>query len=128
MSELRRFVVRTETTDLRLRENIEGALFASRRLSQVWAYAAIMDILRRIPRLGELAAWSEAVLYRTHAHDQALKSTAVDCVLTPGFGSYGFQPRGLFAREAQALGLPVISHITNYDNVVTRGFCGLHAR
>jgi hypothetical protein len=122
LSELRRFVVRTETTDLRLRETIEDSLFASRRLSQVWSYAALMDILRRIPRLGELAAWSEAVLYKTHEHDQDLKSQAVDCVLTPGFGSYGFQHEGLFAREAQALGLPVISAITNYDNVVNRGF------
>jgi hypothetical protein len=122
LSELRRFVVRTETTDLRLRESIEDTLFASRRLSQVWSYAAMMDILRRIPRLGELAAWSEAVLYKTHEHDQDLKSQAVDCVLTPGFGSYGFQHEGLFAREAQALGLPVISAITNYDNVVNRGF------
>jgi len=124
MSELRRFVVRTETTDLRLRENIEGALYASRRLARVWAYAAIMDMLRRIPRLGELAAWSEAVFYKTHEHDQALKSLAVDCVLVPGFGSYGFQHEGLFAREARALGLPVISAITNYDNVVNRGFRG----
>lgn len=124
LSELRRFVVRTETTDLRLRENIEGALYASRRLAQVWAYAAIMDILRRIPRLGELAAWGETVRYKTHEHDEVLKSQEVNCVLTPGFGSYGFQHEGLFAREAQALGLPVISAITNYDNVVNRGFRG----
>jgi len=124
LSNLRRFVVRTETTDLRLRETIEDTLFASRRLARVWIYAGMMDLLRRIPRLGELAAWSEAILYKTQEHDQDLKSHAVDCVLTPGFGSYGFQHEGLFAREAQALGLPVICGITNYDNVVNRGFRG----
>jgi hypothetical protein len=97
-------------------------LFSGRRLARVWAYAVTMDLVRHIPRLGELAAWSEAHLYQTHEHDQVLQSQAVGCVLVPGFGSYGFQHEGLFAREAQALGLPVVSAITNYDNVVNRGF------
>ncbi len=121
---LRRFVVRTDTTDLRFRESIEARLFDFGPVAKTWIYAACMDLLRRIPGLGHLAAWSENALFPTHVHDGALKNQAVDCVLTPGAGNYGFWNEGFFAREAKGLGLPVFAAITNYDNIVNMGFRG----
>jgi hypothetical protein len=124
LAELRRFVVRTETTDLRFRESIDVRLFNHGPVAKAWVYAAGMDILRRVPGLGHLAAWCEDVLFPLHVHERILKEEGVGCVLTPGTGSYGFWNEGLFAREARRLGLPVFAAITNYDNIVNMGFRG----
>jgi len=124
LMELRQFAVRTETTDLRLRNQLEGTLFAAENLSQLWLRAARMDLLRRIPGLGEAAVWIESLFYRTSVHTATLKSQDIRAALIPGLGSDGFQQEGFFAREAQALKIPVISTISNYDNIVSRGLRG----
>ena len=123
LPELRRFVVRTDTTDLRFRESIETSLFQA-PVARVLAYAALMDVLRRLPGMGPLAAWWENRADRRQVHRQTLWDQGVRGVLTPGFGSYGFEYEGFFAREAKSLGLKVVAAITNYDNIVNRGFRG----
>ena len=119
---LRRFIVRTETTDLRFRETIEQMLF-SRPIHDIVWYAAYTDILRRLP-LGNLFFWIESQFYKTHAHDDFFKSQGVDCILTPGLGNAFFWYEGSFAREAKQLGIPVFGAITNYDNLVNMGYRG----
>lgn len=123
LAELRRFVVRTETTDLRLRVIIEKSLFHG-PVTWVLVSALCKDVLRQMPGMGRLAAWYESTFFQTHVHDHILKNEGAGCVLTPGTGTYGFWNEGLFAREAQRLGLPVFSAITNYDNIVNRGYPG----
>jgi hypothetical protein len=123
LPELRRFTVRTETTDLRFRESIEASLFQA-PVARVVAYAALMDVLRRLPGMGPLAAWWENRADRQAVHRETLQAQGVRGVLTPGFGSYGFEFEGFFAREAKSLGLKVVAAITNYDNIVNRGFRG----
>jgi hypothetical protein len=124
LTELRRFAVRTETTDLRFRESVESLLFGDAPAAKAWIYGAAMDGLRHVPGIGPLAAWCERRLFPTSVHDLALQQESVRVALTPGTGSYGFWNEGLFAREAQRLGLPVVAAITNYDNVVNMGFRG----
>jgi hypothetical protein len=41
-------------------------------------------------------------------------------------GSYGFEYEGFLAREAQKCGLKAVAAITNYDNIVNRGFRGFY--
>lgn len=120
---LRRFVVVTETTDLRLRETVEEKLFNSR----IWGLAGsliYMDIMRRIPKLGRLLAYIEKSFYLPQIHGPHLREIGAECVLTPGLGYYGFWNEGNFSLEAQKLGLPVFSAITNYDAIVNKGYPG----
>lgn len=124
LMELRRFAVFTETTDLRLRENVETALFGEASLARVLLGAAGMDLLRRVPGAGRLAAALERRLFETRVHSTLLQERKVGAVLVPGLGNFGFWNEGFFAREAQALGIPVIAAVTNYDNVVNMGFRG----
>jgi hypothetical protein len=120
---LRRFVVVTETTDLRFREIIESKLFNSsaRELATSLIY---IDILRHIPSMGKLLAWIEKQLYVTNAHTKLMRDLELSCVLTPGMGNFNFWNEGSFALEAQHLGLPAFAAITNYDNVVNMGYRG----
>ncbi|MCE7858804.1 MAG: hypothetical protein DYG86_03340 [Chloroflexi bacterium CFX2] len=120
---LRRFVVVTETTDLRFRETVEEKLFHSR----AWGVAATLiyiDVLRRIPKLGWLLSVVERNLYVPNVHRPQLREIGVGCVLTPGMGYYGFWNEGNFALEAKRLGLPVFSAVTNYDAIVNKGYPG----
>jgi hypothetical protein len=120
---LRRFAVRTDTTDLRFRETLENMLF-DHSIWYIGWYLFATDVLRRIPNLGKSLAWLEKEFYKTHAHDQRLKERGINCVLTPGMGNFNFWNEGFFALEAQRLNLPVFSIITNYDNIVNMGFRG----
>lgn len=118
---LRRFVVVTETTDLRFRETIESKLFDS-TLFGMAAQMIFVSTFRRVPRFGEFVSWLERSLYVTHVHDKAIAEMGLHCVLTPGMGNYGYWNEGNFALEAHRLGLPVFSAITNYDNIVNMGY------
>lgn len=122
---LRRFVVVTGTTDLRFRETIESKLFDATLLGMS-GQMAFVNFVRRAPGMGRFLAGLEARLYATHAHDEKFKEQAVSCVLTPGMGNFGFWNEGMFAREAQRMGLPAFAAITNYDNIVNMGYRGFH--
>ena len=120
---LRRFVVVTETTDLRFRELIESKLFDATLLGMA-AQMSYVAFLRQVPGIGKLLAWMERQLYVTHAHDEKFKEHNVTCVLTPGMGNYGFWNENQFAHESQRLGIPTFTAITNYDNIVNMGYRG----
>jgi hypothetical protein len=120
---LRRFVVVTETTDLRFRETIENKLFDATLLGMS-AQLAFVNFIRRTPGMGPFLAWIEKQLYVTHAHDETFMEEGISCVLTPGMGNFGYWNEGNFAHEAQRLDIPVFTAITNYDNVVNMGYRG----
>lgn len=122
---LRRFVVVTETTDMRFRETIESKLFDATLLGMS-GQIAFVNIIRRIPGMGRFLAWFETQRYATHVYDERFKEQNISCVLTPGMGNFGFWNEGNFAREAQRLGLPAFAAITNYDNIVNMGYRGFH--
>ncbi len=122
---LRRFVVVTETTDLRFREMIEAKLFDATLLGMA-VQMTYVTLLRRIQAMGRLLAWLEKKFYVTHAHDQYFKEQDIQCVLTPGMGNFGFWNEGSFALEAQRLGIPAFAAITNYDNIVNMGYRGFN--
>ncbi len=120
---LRRFVVVTETTDLRFRELIESKLFDA-TLTGMAVQMTYVSILRRIPGMGILLAWMERQFFETHAHDDIFKQQDISCVLTPGMGNFGFWNENKFTHEAQRLGIPTFTAITNYDNIVNMGYRG----
>ncbi|RJP55281.1 MAG: hypothetical protein C4557_01670 [Anaerolineaceae bacterium] len=122
---LRRFVIVTETTDMRFREMIETKLFDA-TLPGMAAQMIYVSALRRIPHIGRFLAWLEKRMYPTHAHDEYFAQQNVDCVLTPGMGNYNFWNEGNFAREAQRKGIPAFAAITNYDNIVNMGYRGFN--
>lgn len=122
---LRRFVIVTETTDLRFRETIESKLFNATLLGMS-GQMAFVNAVRRTPGMGRFLTWLETQLYATHAHDEKFKEQNISCVLTPGMGNFGFWNEGNFAREAQRMGLPTFAAITNYDNIVNMGYRGFH--
>lgn len=122
---LRRFVVVTDTTDLRFRETIEAKLFDATLLGMA-VQMTYVTLLRRIQAMGRLLAWLEKKFYVTHAHDRHFKEQDIQCVLTPGMGNFGFWNEGSFALEAQRMGIPAFAAITNYDNIVNMGYRGFN--
>lgn len=120
---LRRFVVITETTDLRFREAIERKLFNVPLMSMA-GQMAFVNFFRRVPGMGRCLMWLENSLYPTNAHIEILKEENISCVLTPGMGNFNFWNEGNFAIEAQRLGIPAFAAITNYDNIVNMGYRG----
>gem|GEM_PF-939116 len=120
---LRRFGVITETTDLRFRDSIEEGLFGA-SVFRAWSSAAFFDILRHLPGIERLAFWLENSFDHVGVHCEMLRDSGVNCALTPSMGLHTFEYEGLFAKEAQKIGLPVFAAITNYDNIVNRGFRG----
>jgi hypothetical protein len=122
---LRRFMVVTETTDLRFREMIESKLFDATFLGMA-AQMTYVSLLRHIPGMGKILAWMEKRFYVTHAHDEYFKEQNIQCVLTPGMGNFNFWNEGSFALEAQHMGIPAFAAITNYDNIVNMGYRGFN--
>jgi len=120
---LRRFVVVTDTTDLRFREMIESKLFDATLLGMALQMTYV-SFLRRIPGIGRLLAGLEKQFYITHAHDTYFRENNIQCVLTPGMGNFNFWNEGNFALEAQCMGIPAFAAITNYDNIVNMGYRG----
>lgn len=123
MKKLRRFVIITETTDLRFREEVESTLYDS-PASQVGSYIFFTDFFRHVPKMGNLLLWLESHFYQPSFHEKDIRESGLKCVLTPGIGNYGFGHAGNFAREAQEQNLPVFASITNYDNIVNMGYRG----
>lgn len=122
---LRRFVVVTETTDMRFREMIEGKLFDATLLGMA-GQMMFVNAMRGTPGMGRLLSWLEKTLYDTHAHNKYFEEHDIQCVLTPGMGNYGFWNEGVFALEAQRAGIPAFAAITNYDNIVNMGYRGFN--
>ena len=122
---LRRFTVRTESTNVRFKDSMWNFLSADpggdrKNLFRPLAYIFLMDLLRQFKSVGALAVWLEGRV-KTDFHLASLKEQGIDGVLTPGVGNFGFLFEGRFALEAQQLDIPVFSAVTNYDNLVNRG-------
>ncbi|MBK9779872.1 MAG: CDP-glycerol glycerophosphotransferase family protein [Anaerolineales bacterium] len=120
---LRRFVVRTETTDLRFREMIQSKLFDA-TLMGMSAQMTFVGVLRNIPNVGRLLEWLEGYFYTPKVHGSQFDALNIQCVLTPGMGNFGFWQEGSFALEAQQRNIPSFAVITNYDNIVNMGYRG----
>lgn len=120
---LRRFVVITETTDMRFREMIQSKLFDATLLG-ISGQMAFVNLAQLIPGIGRFLAWLEKELYVPRIHDAEFKKQDIQCVLTPGMGNFGFWHEGSFALEAQKNGIPAFAVITNYDNIVNMGYRG----
>lgn len=118
----RYFCTGTESVDLRLREHLENVLYESHSIGAVWRYAAFFDFIRRLPNIGPIIAAVESRVYRTKEHRDTLSD--VDCILAPGLGNWGFFHEGMVARELLAMGKPSFAVITNYDNIVNKGYRG----
>lgn len=118
---LRRFVVVTETTDLRFREAIETKLFDA-TLMGMGMQMTFVSMFRRIPGMGRFLSWLEKKYYVSHEHDRYFVEQNIACVLTPGMGNFGFWNEGSFGLEAQRMGLPAFAAVTNYDNIVNMGY------
>lgn len=73
----------------------------------VGMYALYTDLFRHLPNMGNFLLWLETQFFQPSFHHQEIKERALECVLTPGVGNYGFGHAGNFAREAQKLNLPV---------------------
>ncbi len=123
ITELRRFLVDTETTRLRFRDSLwDKFIFSDRSIFLSISYILAMDILRRMRFLAPVFMGIEHSFAKTDYHLEDLKRRNIKCVLTPGVGSYGFLNEGLFALEARRLGLNIVSSISNYDNIINRGY------
>lgn len=122
---LRRFVVVTDTTDLRFREMMETKLYDA-TLAGMSLQMTYVSVLRRLPGMGALLAGLEKLLFVTHEHDEKFREIGVQCVLTPGMGNFNFWNEGSFALEAQRMGIPTFAAITNYDNIVNMGYRGFN--
>lgn len=121
--EVRRFLVHTETTQLRFRDSLwDKFIFSDKPILFSVSYIVAMEILRRMRLFAPLFVKIENSLAKTSYHIQDLKKREINCVLTPGVGSYGFLHEGLFALEAQRAGIRVVSSISNYDNIINRGY------
>jgi len=122
--QLRRFLNNTETAELRFRDKILDMVFQERPMYQMLSYSAFLNILRKMRFLAPLTENLENNLSRTNYYMQDFKKRDIKCTLTPGVGSYGFLNEAVLAREAKRFGLKVISTVTNYDNIVNRGYRG----
>lgn len=120
---LRRFVVVTETTDMRFREMIQTKLFDA-TLFGMSAQMTFVNIIRRIGGIGAFLEWVERKFYTPHIYDRQFDELDIQCVLTPGMGNYGFWQEGSFALEAQRRRIPAFAMIANYDNLVNMGYRG----
>lgn len=122
---LRYIGISTESADLRFREYLENSLYNSKGIGLFWLHAAFLDCLRRMRFTAPACKAYEELFHRTHFHDEALKKMGIDCVLVPGAGNWAFLNEGFFAREAARIGLPVFAVITNYDNLINKGYRGI---
>jgi hypothetical protein len=123
-SELRRVWLATETIDQRVRDMFHELAFSKKSVAKVLLFLSSLNAARSLRPLAPAVLALEQAVARTVEHTRALKDRGISSVLTPGMGSYGFLWEGLLAREAHRIGLRTVSAISNYDNVVNRGYMG----
>ena len=123
----RHFAARTATTDLRFREAIDAWIFRRRPVAHALAAATVMDGVRHLPGAGRLLIILESKLVQNDLYGESFRKHKISCVLTPAMGGMGFLQEAMVAREAKRVGVKVISAISNYDNIVNKGFPGFWA-
>jgi hypothetical protein len=120
---LRRYGVLNESRDEKLRASLITWLETSHR--PLWKIAAGVSVLERLSActsLVRMLGQFENIYYRSHIHKEILGETKVSALLVPAMGGFGFWPEGQLALTAQSMRLPVVSVITNYDNLLNRGW------
>ena len=120
----RRFVTRTETTELHFRDCIYQLTSGNQPLGPSMRYLACLAMARHARACARASvAWSRCL--SSHAGGASLLGTAgIRGLLMPGFGSYGFDYVNPLVYAAQRQGAAIISCVSNYDNVCSRGYRG----
>lgn len=126
LMQARRFLIPTETADMRLRERLDQLLCSQGRVSAAVLYGALIKSLQALPGSRRAALALEQSLGKTSLYSEHF--TGPTKVLTPGIGGFGFWQEAAFAREAIRAGVPVYSTITNYDNLVNMGYRGFRPK
>ena len=123
-SNLRWFMVKTQSTETRFRNMLSDAIWATDNLNQTLWKAIFLNILRNAKFLAPLLSIGEGLFCKDDIHAASWKENQIECVLVSGIGSRDFEIGGLFAREAFKKNIPVVSTITNYDNLLSKGYRG----
>lgn len=122
--QIRWFMVQTQSTESRFRNLVSDNIWQSENLHSTLFKTFLMNSLRSFDALGPFLAQMEGFLIRTSHHSLSWQQRDIRSVLVSGVGNWDFEIGCLFAREAQRNHLPVISSITNYDNLLSKGFRG----
>lgn len=121
---LRWFMVQTQSTESRFRNMISESAWTTDNLNITLLKALGLNILRNAKFLGPVLAWGEEQLETPKDHTESLKANQIRGILVSGVGNRDFEIGALFAREARQQKLPVFSNITNYDNLLSKGYRG----
>lgn len=124
--QFRRFASITETTDLRLREKLVEEMFRDVSIARVLTSNALNLVGRHLPGLRRVLRLMEGA-YKTNVHSEILarRANRGGAVLLPGLFNFGFWYEGFFAKEARRAGLPIVSYVANYDNMLNMGYPGM---
>lgn len=122
--QLRWFMVRTQSTESRFRNMIADAIWQSEEIYPTLLKTLFINTIRSWDAIGPGLARLEGMLVRTNEHVESWQRRNIDRVLVSGMGNWDFEIGCLFAREAQQNQLSVVASITNYDNLLSKGFRG----
>jgi hypothetical protein len=121
---MRWFMVQTQSTESRFRNLISDLIWSTDKLNQALLKAIVLNILRNAKFLATPLIWGEELHCKIDYHASSWKKNNIQGVLVSGIGNRDFEVGGLFAREAFRQGIPVVSTITNYDNLLSKGYRG----
>jgi hypothetical protein len=116
--QLRRFGVHNESRTVKFAEQRDKWQLRSEPTG-IWQ-ARFVDALSR-SKLALRASAAFERRYPTQLHLRELLELGAQVFAVPALGSYGFWPEGKLALEARRAGLPIVSVISNYDNLLNRG-------
>jgi hypothetical protein len=120
----RRFVTRTETTELSFRDCIYQLTSGDKPLGPSMRYLCALLMARHIRIGARLSVEWSRMLSSYASGAEMLRGNKFRGLLVPGVGSFGFDYVNSLVYEAQRQGLAVISCISNYDNICSRGYRG----
>jgi hypothetical protein len=121
---LRWFMVQTQSTETRLRNMISDSAWTTENLNNTLLKALGVNILRNAKYLAPILIWGEEQLGNPKEHTKSFDANHIRGVLVSGIGNHDFEIGNLFAREARQQKLPVFANITNYDNLLSKGYRG----
>lgn len=120
----RHFAVKTSTTDLRFREDIEQSITTEKSIFRISSESLLYDLIRHIPNIGKILLLLETNLTKTNIYNDSFRKNKIELILTPAMGNNGFLHEGIIAREAKRYKIKTLSAISNYDNIVNKGYPG----
>ena len=123
-SELRWFLVQTQSTETRLRDHIANSVWSTKSLFRTLSTSLFLSSLRYLKFLGPILIAGEDLFFPTKEQVTTLMDKKISSILVSGIGNRDFHIGAFFAKEAFKIKLPVISYITNYDNLLSKGYRG----